>query len=111
MSVLSAHYMFTVGRPGAHGGQKRASDAPELELQVPVSCHVGTGNRTWVEYSEPLRPLSRPRGYILFSDPTCHPHSLPTSLFLSLSHMLPNKMLYLTKGQESMGLCEHGLKL
>lgn len=33
---------------GTHKGQKRASDSLELQLQMLVSLHVGTGNRTWV---------------------------------------------------------------
>jgi len=32
MTVLPAHYMFTMCMPGAHGGQKRTSDAQELAL-------------------------------------------------------------------------------
>lgn len=30
--------------PGALGGQKRVSDALELELKTVVNCHVVTGN-------------------------------------------------------------------
>lgn len=33
---------------GAGGGQKTASEFPELELQMFVSYHVGVGNRTQV---------------------------------------------------------------
>ena len=35
--VLSAPTMCTMYMPGAYGGQKRVSDALELELQVVVS--------------------------------------------------------------------------
>ena len=32
----------------ASRGQKRASDALELEAQMVGSCHVDTGNGTWI---------------------------------------------------------------
>lgn len=32
---------------GTHGGQKRALDIPELELQTLVSQYVGAENGTW----------------------------------------------------------------
>lgn len=32
--------------PGAQGGQKRALNAPELELGTTVSHYVGAGNQT-----------------------------------------------------------------
>ena len=36
--------MHTVCIPGAHGGQKRTSDAMELKLQMVVSLHVSDAN-------------------------------------------------------------------
>lgn len=30
------------------GGQKKASDPLNLELEVAVSCHESAGNRTWI---------------------------------------------------------------
>ena len=34
--------------PVSRGGQKRALDPQELELQMVVSHHVGVGEQTWV---------------------------------------------------------------
>ena len=49
MGVLPACMtMYCVGVPGAHRGQKRASDPLELELQMVVSHQVGSRNGTWV---------------------------------------------------------------
>jgi hypothetical protein len=47
----------------ARGGQKRALDPLELELQMVASHHVGAGNQTLVlckiiKYPEPLSSLS-----------------------------------------------------
>jgi hypothetical protein len=36
--------------PGVQRGQKRAWDPLELELQMALSCHVGSGNWTWVPW-------------------------------------------------------------
>jgi hypothetical protein len=40
--------VLCVCMPGACGGQKRASDPLELELQMVVNCHVSSGNQIWV---------------------------------------------------------------
>lgn len=40
--------LCTTFMSGASRGQKRTSDPLELELQIPVNCHVGARNRTWV---------------------------------------------------------------
>jgi hypothetical protein len=40
--------MCTISVPGAQRGQKKVSDALELELQVVVSYYVDSGNQTWV---------------------------------------------------------------
>lgn len=39
--------MCTMQIPKVYGGHKRALDLLELELQAPVSPHVGVTNRTW----------------------------------------------------------------
>ena len=43
---VEVFYLYTTFTLGAHGDQKRPSDALELELQVVVSHHVGARNRT-----------------------------------------------------------------
>lgn len=40
--------MYTVCVPHARGGQKRPTDALELEIQMVISHHWGTRNETWV---------------------------------------------------------------
>lgn len=42
--------LYTTCVLGAYGGQKKASDPLELELQMKKSYHVGCGNLTWVLY-------------------------------------------------------------
>lgn len=37
-------YNYTTCIPSAFGGLKRAWNSLELELQVGVSCHIGSGN-------------------------------------------------------------------
>ena len=32
----------------AAGGQKRARDPLELDLEMAVSCHAGASNETWI---------------------------------------------------------------
>lgn len=57
--VLSTPHVCT-----AQGGQKRASDPLELELQVVVICHVGAENKTQVlckESCKLMSCLSRPQ--------------------------------------------------
>ena len=49
---------------GAHGGQRRASDPLELELQMVLGCHVGAGNRAVSAPNNPKIPLTS--YYILF---------------------------------------------
>lgn len=39
-------HIYAMYVPGAHGGQKRALDIQELELQKIVSCPVGSRNET-----------------------------------------------------------------
>ena len=56
--------------PGAHGGQNRASDLLELELQTVVRHHTGAGNRTQVlckssQCSKPLSHFSSPLFFII----------------------------------------------
>lgn len=41
-------YLYTMCTVGAHEGQKRMSDIPELQLQTVVSCHVGVKDQVWV---------------------------------------------------------------
>ena len=54
-------YMCTKCLSGACGGQKKASDLLELELQVVVSNHMGTETRTQVPYDSMYpQPLSLP---------------------------------------------------
>lgn len=36
--------------PGAHGGQKKASDPLGLESQTVVSCPVDAGTSTWIPW-------------------------------------------------------------
>lgn len=48
MYVCTYICMFIMSRPIAPKGQKRASDALELELQLVVSLPVGAGNSAWV---------------------------------------------------------------
>jgi hypothetical protein len=40
--------IHTTFGPGTHGSQKRAMGTLALELQMVVSCHVGTVNLNWV---------------------------------------------------------------
>ena len=44
MCVLSVFIYVHHMRVGAGGGQKRALDPLELQLQIVVSYHVGSGN-------------------------------------------------------------------
>lgn len=44
MSVLSARMYMHCVLPNAHGGQKRAPDPLELELQMLISPDVGARN-------------------------------------------------------------------
>lgn len=44
MIVLSAHMYMHCVLPTAHGGQKRAPNPPELELQMAISPNVGARN-------------------------------------------------------------------
>jgi len=46
-------------KPGARGGQRKASDPLGVELHTVVSHHVGAGNRTWLHWkSSALSSLS-----------------------------------------------------
>lgn len=62
--VLWPHICIcTTCMPGVLGGQKRALDPLQLELQTAVSHNVGAGNKIWIlwmskEYSEPQSHLS-----------------------------------------------------
>jgi hypothetical protein len=44
--------------PGAHGRHKRVMDDLEMELQMVVSCHVGTGNQTSTKTRAPSFPVA-----------------------------------------------------
>ena len=44
----SYDYLCTIFVSGAHRSLKRKPDPLELELKMLVSCHVGSGNWTWV---------------------------------------------------------------
>jgi hypothetical protein len=46
LGILPARvvWLCTIHVPGACGGQKRALDLPELQLQMVVSLRVGAGN-------------------------------------------------------------------
>jgi hypothetical protein len=41
-------YLCTACIPDDWGGQKRALDPQELELQTAMNCHLGAGNQVWV---------------------------------------------------------------
>lgn len=51
MNALSK-YVCIPYVPGTCGGQKKAQDLLDLELQTAVCCHVGTGNQTQVSLDE-----------------------------------------------------------
>lgn len=40
--------LYTTCMPNAHWGQKRASKPLDLELQMVLSCHVGTRHWSWI---------------------------------------------------------------
>lgn len=46
MDVLPA-FLYTLCVFGALGGQKSVSDPLELELNMIMSGHMGSGNQTW----------------------------------------------------------------
>lgn len=48
MDVLPPCMLCTTRVPDAHGDQKRALGALELELEIVVGHYVGAGNRIWV---------------------------------------------------------------
>lgn len=48
MGVFACLHIYTACVPGACRGQEMAFHAPRLELQMVVSCRVGSGDRTRV---------------------------------------------------------------
>ena len=48
MSVLPECVSVSICIPSACGGQKKALDPLELELQMVVSCHADSGDEMWI---------------------------------------------------------------
>ena len=72
MSCLFVDLCITC-KPGTCGGQKRASDALELELRIVVKYHVGAGNWTWSSLRAAGAPNHRaisPASLLVFFIPT-----------------------------------------
>lgn len=88
-------FMYITSVPVAHGGQKRKSEAPELELKATMGV-LGTGHILLISESS-----LQPSGYIFLlsslSDVSVFSSSmaLPTHLPSSLSRLLLSKSLLL----------------
>ena len=74
LSGLSVMYICVPCACSAHKGQKEASYLLELEFQMIVSHHVGTGDSLFLEKNSQccyyLNHLSKPQEIIFYSKPS-----------------------------------------